>query len=216
MADGWRSMRTELLNEGRWEEVRKGPPARESRTGTRLVSPATGKKNTSGTGPRNAKLSTLEILLTSTDTMESGTTPGKPLKPESEWKKHILEWLSIFGLTGGSSNGNRNSGGIGTVEAQKGSTKTCRCTEWVSMRASPRQFIERGTRVQTTWLRDSVGKYRVLWALMNFLTQFIYLVSSPMCRTWAGATELGVRRLWGIWARTRREAPTTMRSYYYI
>ena len=45
----------------------KGAPAWESRTGTRLVSPATGyqkkKKDTSGAGPQNTKLSTLEILL---------------------------------------------------------------------------------------------------------------------------------------------------------
>ena len=62
----------------------KGAPARESRTGTRLVSPAAGyekkKKDVSGTGPRNAKLSTLEILLASTDAIESGITPGKPVK----------------------------------------------------------------------------------------------------------------------------------------
>ena len=65
----------------------KGVPARESRTGTRLVSPATGsekkKLEASTTGPQNAKLSILEILLAYTDTMDSGTTPGKPLKPES-------------------------------------------------------------------------------------------------------------------------------------
>ena len=65
----------------------KGARARESRAGTRLVSPATGcekKKDVSGTGPRNAKLSTLEILLASTDAIESGITPGKPIKPDSE------------------------------------------------------------------------------------------------------------------------------------
>ena len=64
----------------------KGAPARESRTGPRLVSPATGckkKKDTSGAGPRNTKLSTLEIILASTDAMETGTASGKPLKPES-------------------------------------------------------------------------------------------------------------------------------------
>ena len=37
-----------------------------------------------GTGPWNTKLSTLDILLASTDSMESGTTPGKPLEPECE------------------------------------------------------------------------------------------------------------------------------------
>ena len=39
----------------------KGVPARESRIGARLISPAAGcekKKDTSGTGPRNTKLST--------------------------------------------------------------------------------------------------------------------------------------------------------------
>ena len=46
----------------------KGAPARESRTGTLLVSPATGcqkkkKKDTSGAAPQNTKLSTVEILL---------------------------------------------------------------------------------------------------------------------------------------------------------
>ena len=62
-------------------------PAWESRTGTRLVSPATGsekKMEASTTGPQNAKLNILERLLAYTDTMESGTTPGKPLKPENE------------------------------------------------------------------------------------------------------------------------------------
>ena len=39
------------------------------------------KKDISGTGPRNAKLSTLEILLASTDAIESGITPEKPIKP---------------------------------------------------------------------------------------------------------------------------------------
>ena len=45
----------------------KGALARESHTGTRLVSPATGcqkkKKDNSEAGPQNTKLSTLEILL---------------------------------------------------------------------------------------------------------------------------------------------------------
>ena len=62
----------------------KGAPAWKSRTGTWLVSPATGcqkkKKNTSEAGPQNTKLSTLEILLASTDAMETGTAPGKPLQ----------------------------------------------------------------------------------------------------------------------------------------
>ena len=64
----------------------KGAPARESCTGTQLVSPTPGceKKDTSGTRPQNAKLSTLEILLAYTDTIVNGTTPGNPLKPESE------------------------------------------------------------------------------------------------------------------------------------
>ena len=69
----------------------KGAPARKSRTGTRLVSSATGcqkkKKDTSEAGPQNTKLSTLEILLASTDAMETGTAPGKPLKAESGWEK---------------------------------------------------------------------------------------------------------------------------------
>ena len=38
-------------------------------------------KDVSGTRPQNAKLSTLEILLASTDAIESGITPGKPVKP---------------------------------------------------------------------------------------------------------------------------------------
>ena len=37
----------------------------------------------SGAGPQNTKLSTLEIILASTDAMETGTASGKPLKPES-------------------------------------------------------------------------------------------------------------------------------------
>ena len=64
----------------------KGAPARESHTGTWLVSPVTGckkKKDTSGAGPQNTKLSTLEIILSSTDAMETGKAAGKPLKPES-------------------------------------------------------------------------------------------------------------------------------------
>ena len=67
----------------------KGAPAQESCTGSQLVSPTPGceKKDTSGTKPQNAKLSTLEILLASTDAMVSGTTIGNPLKPESECKK---------------------------------------------------------------------------------------------------------------------------------
>ena len=68
----------------------KGAPAQESCTGTRLVSPATGcKKNKRhlGAGPQNTKLSTIEIILASTDAMETGTATGKPLKPESMWKK---------------------------------------------------------------------------------------------------------------------------------
>jgi hypothetical protein len=49
-----------------------------------LVQPqAAKKKDTFGTGPRNTKLSTLKTLLASTNAMESGTTPGKPLKPAS-------------------------------------------------------------------------------------------------------------------------------------
>ena len=63
----------------------KGAPAWESHTGTQLVSPATGckKKKTSGAGPQNTKLSTIKIILASTDAMETGTATGKPLKPES-------------------------------------------------------------------------------------------------------------------------------------
>jgi len=145
----------------------------------------------------------------------------QPTKWKQQWKwrqREQCKWRNgrDKSHTGSGGNRNPNSGGIGTVKAQKGSTQACRCTEWVSMQASTRQFIERGTRVQTSWLRDSVGKYSVLWVLMNFLTHLICLVSSPMCRTWARAMELGVLRLWGIRARTRREVPTTMRSYYYI
>ena len=41
------------------------------------------KKKTSGAGPQNTKLSTIKIILASTDAMETGTATGKPLKPES-------------------------------------------------------------------------------------------------------------------------------------
>ena len=45
----------------------KGVPARESRTGARLVSPAAGcekkKKDASRTGPQNIKLSTLKHVI---------------------------------------------------------------------------------------------------------------------------------------------------------
>ena len=89
------------------KQIHKGAPARESRTGTRLVSPATGckkKKDTSGAGPQNTKLSTLEIILASTDAMETGTASGKPLRPESglkKKKKHtlpvkVLPYLDFF------------------------------------------------------------------------------------------------------------------------
>ena len=42
------------------------------------------KKDTFGTGLQNTKLSILNILLASTDGIESGTTPGRPLEPGSE------------------------------------------------------------------------------------------------------------------------------------
>ena len=48
------------------------------------------------------KLSTLEIILASTDAMETGTASGKPLRPESGKKKKktypASEGPSIFGL----------------------------------------------------------------------------------------------------------------------
>jgi len=46
---------------------RKGTPARESRTGTRLVSPAAGcekkEEDTSGTVPQNTKMNTLKNII---------------------------------------------------------------------------------------------------------------------------------------------------------
>ena len=54
----------------------KGVPARESRTGTRLVSPAAGcekkKIEVSTTGPQTTKLSTIEHILVYTNSIASG------------------------------------------------------------------------------------------------------------------------------------------------
>jgi len=47
---------------------------------------------------------------------------------------------------------------------------------------NPQRFNERGTEVQTSRLRDSVGKYTVLCMLSHFLTHFICLVSSSKHR----------------------------------
>ena len=77
-------------------------------------------------------------------------------------------------------------------------------------------FIGRGPQMQTSRLRDSVGKCLVSWALIHLLIHLMCLVSPPVCGTWARATSLGVHGLWGVGARTRGEAPTQMMSYYYI
>ena len=63
--------------------VSKGAPGRESRTGTQLVSPASGcekKKRPLVTRLQNAELSILEVFLASTDAIESNTAPGNPLE----------------------------------------------------------------------------------------------------------------------------------------
>ena len=68
------------------ESESKGAPAWESHTGTQLVSAATRlqkkKRHLWSRAPEH-NLSTLEMMLASTDAMETGTAPGKPLKPES-------------------------------------------------------------------------------------------------------------------------------------
>ena len=70
--------------------ISKGAPARESRTGTRLVSPATGcqkKKKTPLEQGLRIQIEYIRNIIRSTDAMETGTAPGKPLKAESGWKK---------------------------------------------------------------------------------------------------------------------------------
>ena len=58
-------------------------PVRESRTGTRLVSPAAGdkkkKEEGSATGPRTTKLSTLEDIVVYTDSIGSGLGPRRTI-----------------------------------------------------------------------------------------------------------------------------------------
>ena len=77
-------------------------PARESRTGARLVSPAAGcekKKDASRTGTQNTKLSTLKhVIGTHRQYREWYNLRKVPSLPESEWKNICLECLSIFGL----------------------------------------------------------------------------------------------------------------------
>jgi hypothetical protein len=149
----------------------KGVPARESRTGARLVSPAEVCKKKKWTPPER-RLGTpnsvhKNMLLVSTDNIESGTTSGRSLAPESEWKNICLEciwkyfhiWTIYFSHTG--------SGG------------------WLRLGDSVGKYT------------GSI----VLWARKFFLIHFICLVSFPMCISWARATELGVRRLWDIRAR---------------
>jgi len=60
-------------------EMGEGGLTRESRTGIRLVS----QRPTRGCEKKKKDIS-LEILLASTDAIESGTTPGKPVKPDSK------------------------------------------------------------------------------------------------------------------------------------
>ena len=82
-------LRWKQLSRTHLQWMSKGAPARESRTGTWLVSPTPGceKKGYLWNKASERKIeytSTLEILLVSTDTMVSGTTPGNSLKPDSE------------------------------------------------------------------------------------------------------------------------------------
>ena len=68
----------------------KGAPAWESHTGTRLVSPATGcqkKKRHLWSRASEHKIEYIRNIIRSTDAMETGTAPEKPLKAESRWKK---------------------------------------------------------------------------------------------------------------------------------
>ena len=68
----------------KWVLVCKGAPARESRTGTRLVSPATGwkkkKKDTSTSSTQNIKLSTLDYNIGSKNYIRSSTAPKEAIK----------------------------------------------------------------------------------------------------------------------------------------
>ena len=65
-------------------ELNKGVPARESRTGTWLVSPAAGREKkkieVSTKGPQTTKLSTLEHILLYTNSIVSGLTSRGTLK----------------------------------------------------------------------------------------------------------------------------------------
>ena len=62
----------------------KGAPAQESHTGTRLVSPDTGcqkkKKRHLWSRASEHKFEYIRDIIRSTDAMETGTAPGKPLK----------------------------------------------------------------------------------------------------------------------------------------
>ena len=59
--------------------LHKGVPARESRTGNRLVSPAAGckkkKMEASGIGPRNTEISSQERIIVSTGVIWIDTAP---------------------------------------------------------------------------------------------------------------------------------------------
>ena len=56
--------------------------------------------------------------------------------------------------------------------------------------------------MQTSWLRDTVGKYIALSELSGFLTHVICLVPSKIRGTCASAPELDLRDLCGFWERT--------------
>ena len=68
----------------------KGALAWESHTSTWLVSPVTGcqkKKRHLWSRASEHKIECIRNIIRSTDAMKTDTAPGKPLKPESGWKK---------------------------------------------------------------------------------------------------------------------------------
>ena len=97
-----RYLRELSLSSSRYE-IHKGASARESRTCPQLVSPATGckkKKRHLWSRASEHKIEYIRNNISNHSAMETGTALGKPLKPESRWKKKkkkniLCQWRSF-------------------------------------------------------------------------------------------------------------------------
>ena len=130
----------------------------------------------------------LEVSLASTDATEIDTTPWNPLEPESEWKKHIVEWPSIFGQFFPY-----------VIMQQIHFLFTSKV--YLTVQESIVHVTTSSSRYKSkieNLIQTALPILDTVWLLIHLLTLFLYLVSPSVHRTSVRATELGVHHLWGI------------------